>query len=149
MKTLTVERTIDAPIEQVFAWLETSTNYTRTPWAVRCRLAKAGAEAPYGTGAIRIHTWIIGWFHEVITAYEAPRSFDYLVDRSFPPIRHDGGRVELTEVTGGTRVVWSTTGEPRVPLIGAFLSRVVANPLLSRVFGSILRAADKALTGEQ
>lgn len=32
METMTAERVIDAPIDEVFAWLTTTTNYERSPW---------------------------------------------------------------------------------------------------------------------
>lgn len=32
MESMTVERVIAAPVEDVFAWLTTTTNYTSSPW---------------------------------------------------------------------------------------------------------------------
>ncbi|MFH9072171.1 SRPBCC family protein [Streptomyces alboflavus] len=145
METMIVERVVAAPIEDVFAWLTTTTNYTRSPLVVRCRLARAGESAPYGVGAVRNHLWLIGWFRERITHYDPPYATEYVVDRSFPPSRHELGRMTFEEVEGGTLVRWTTRAEIPVPLIGGFLTRRVARPVITRTFGNILDAADSAL----
>lgn len=147
METLTVERTIAAPIEDVFAWLSNAHNYTRSKFVLRERLAEPGADAPYGLGALRVLLWTVGIFYERITAYDPPRSFDYHVERSFPPSRHEAGRKSFTEVAGGTHVTWTSTFEIRLPLVGAFLTRVVGVPIIRRVFSRVLDAAQADLTG--
>ncbi|GAA1719275.1 SRPBCC family protein [Fodinicola feengrottensis] len=144
MEEVTVERVVAAPVEEVFDWLATTTNYTRSRWVLRARLARAGSGAPYGVGAIRLHTWVIGWFRERITAYHRPRGFDYVVERSIPPSRHEGGRMTFTEVPGGTCVRWSTTAEVRLPF-AATITRLLVRPLLIRAFTAILDTADTAL----
>jgi hypothetical protein len=145
METLTVRRIIAAPIAEVFAWCATSSNYTRSPFVLRARLDRPGDGAPYGVGAVRVHTWLIGWFRERITAYHPPYDFDYTVDRCFPPSRHELGRMTFAEVDGGTLVEWTTTFQVRAPF-GDTLTRVVAKPVITRAFTTILDAADRALT---
>ncbi|MEU1372176.1 SRPBCC family protein [Streptomyces triculaminicus] len=147
METMTVERVINAPIDDVFAWLTTTTNYTSSPLVRRCRLTRRGESAPYGVGAIRNHLWLIGWFRERVTQYDPPYSTEYVVERSLPPSRHELGRMTFTEVDGGTRVLWTTRAEMRLPLLGAALTRLLVRPLITRTFGNILGAADTALTG--
>jgi hypothetical protein len=144
VETVTVERIVAAPIEEVFDWLTTTTNYTGSRWVLRARLARPGGDAPYGVGAIRLHTWLIGWFRERITTYHPPYDFDYVVERSVPPARHEGGRMTFSEVAGGTRVRWSTTAEIRPPF-GATFTRLLLKPVLTRVFGAILDTANTAL----
>ncbi|MBB5117867.1 hypothetical protein AF335_10365 [Streptomyces eurocidicus] len=146
METMTAERVIDAPIDEVFDWLTTTTNYTDSPMVLRCRLTRRGEGAPYGVGAVRVHLWLIGWFRERITGYDRPYSTDYVVDRSVPPSRHESGRMTFTEVDGGTRVVWTTRAEIPVPLVGPFLTRRVARPIITGTFRNILAAADTALS---
>ncbi|KJY42751.1 hypothetical protein VR41_06410 [Streptomyces sp. NRRL B-1568] len=147
METVTVRRVIAAPISEVFDWCATTTNYTRTPYVLKARLACKGEGAPYGVGAVRLHTWLIGWFRERVSVYNPPYSFDYVVERSFPPARHELGRMTFTEVAEGTLVVWTTKFQAPWPLGGAF-TRVVGKPVLARVFGAILDAADTALTAK-
>ncbi|WP_225730544.1 MULTISPECIES: SRPBCC family protein [unclassified Nocardia] len=143
METFTVERVIAAPVERVFDWCSVTSNYERSGWVVRDVLTRPGEGAPYGLGAIRQHTWLIGRFVERITRYDAPKAFDYVVDHSFPPARHEGGTMTFEAVPGGTRVVWSTTVE--VPFGGAFVTRRIAGPVITYVFGRILRACEREL----
>ncbi|QGV82015.1 SRPBCC family protein [Streptomyces ficellus] len=147
METLTVRRVVEAPVADVFDWCATTTHYTRSPYVLAARLARRGADAPYGVGAVRVHTWLIGRFRERITAYDPPYGFDYTVERSFPPARHRLGRMTFSETSGGTLVEWTTTFEVRAPFAAAALTRVFAKPVVAHVFGDILRAADAALTG--
>lgn len=146
METMTVERVIDAPIDDVFAWLTTTTNYTRSPLVLRCRLTRRGEGAPYGVGAVRSHLWVVGRFRERITRYDPPYATDYVVERSWPPSRHELGRMTFTEVEGGTLVRWTTRAEVRLPLLGPVLTRLLMRPVVSRTFGNILATADTALT---
>jgi hypothetical protein len=71
METIVVQRHIVAAPEQVFNWCADSTNYERTVWVLRDTLTKPGHGARYGVGAIRVHTWLVGRFHERITGYDA------------------------------------------------------------------------------
>ncbi|MGW8375121.1 SRPBCC family protein [Streptomyces sp. ODS28] len=148
METMTVERVVHAPIEDVFAWLTTTTNYTRSPLVVRCRLTRHGEGAPYGVGAVRSHLWLIGWFRERITRYEPPYVTEYAVERCVPPARHALGRMTFEEIEGGTRVCWITRAEIPLPLVGGFLTRRLARPVITRTFGAILEAAEGALAGQ-
>jgi hypothetical protein len=105
--TVSVERVVTAPLADVFDWLSASSNYTRSRFVLHERLVRRGEDAAYGCGAVRQLTWVFGWFRERITAYRPPHEFRYLVERSLPPLRHEGGRVTFTEVPGGTRVHWT------------------------------------------
>lgn len=149
METVTVERVIAAPIDEVFDWCATTTNYTRSPVVLRARLATPGADAPWGVGAIRLHTFLVGWFRERITAYNPPYSFDYLIERSVPPAHHELGRLTFTEVPGGTRVLWTSTVELRFPFAAAALTRLLAPRMVGFAFGSILKAANADLTARR
>lgn len=144
MQTVTLERRIAAPVEAVFDWISNAHNYTRTVLVLHEHRARDGADAPYGLGAVRVLGWLIGWFWERITAYDAPHSFEYDVYRSIPPSRHEGGRVSFTEIDGITTVVWTSTFEVRLPILGALLTRM-ARPVVAFSFGRVLAAAARAL----
>ncbi|MFD4404824.1 SRPBCC family protein [Nocardia sp. NPDC058499] len=146
MHTITVERIIGASRGEVFAWFADSRNYARSPVVLSNRWTRLGDERPYGVGAVRVHLWLIGWFRERITAYNAPHGFDYLVERSFPPARHEGGSMTFIEVPGGTRVVWSTTSELPLPFpaLSAAAMRLLG-PVVAKAFDTILDAAEAAL----
>ncbi|MFC9234263.1 hypothetical protein ACFTZI_35735 [Streptomyces decoyicus] len=49
------------------------------------------------------------------------------------------------EADGGTLVNWTTRAEMRAPLVGAFCTRHLVRPMITRSFHSILDAADAAL----
>jgi hypothetical protein len=115
------------------------------PWTT-LRAAQFHDLAAYGLGAVRQLTWIFGWFRECITAYRPPHEFHYLVERSVPPLRHEGGRLTFTEVPGGTRVHWTTTVELRLPIAAAAAPRLLGRPMIVYTFGRVLDAADAALT---
>ncbi|MGI5130312.1 SRPBCC family protein [Pseudonocardia sp. CA-107938] len=145
MVTMTVERVVRAPVDEVFDWLADPGNYPTSRVVLRARLVTTGAGTPHGTGAVRVLLWFMGWFRERITAYERPRRFDYLVERSVPPVRHEGGSLTFTEVAGGTRVVWTTTAVAALPFAADVVTRRVAAPVITWAFGRVLAAADSAL----
>ncbi|MGW3172453.1 SRPBCC family protein [Streptomyces sp. NPDC001153] len=89
----------------------------------------------------------MGWFRERITRYEPPYVTEYIVERSVPPARHELGRMTFTEADGGTLVRWTTRAEIPLPLLGPALTRFLARPVITRTFGNILDAAEKALAG--
>ncbi|WP_280251859.1 SRPBCC family protein [Nocardia abscessus] len=146
METITVERTIAAPVGAVFDWISNAHNYTRTGLVLHERLAVPGDGAPYGRGAVRVLIWAVGCFWERITAHDPPHSFEYHVYRSIPPSRHEYGRVGCTETPEGTHVVWTTTAQLRLPLVGAALTRLVVRPLFSYAFNRVLDTASRDLT---
>jgi Polyketide cyclase / dehydrase and lipid transport len=145
--TVSVERVVAAPMADVFEWLSHAGNYRRSRFVLRERLVERGQDAAYGLGAVRQLTWVFGWFRERITAYRPPHEFNYLVERSLPPVRHEGGRLTFSEVPGGTRVEWTTTVELRLPIAAAAATRVLGRPAIAYTFGQVLAAADAALKG--
>ncbi len=144
METIAVERTVPAPIDAVFAWMSDASNYTESRWVVRERLIQPGEGAPYGLGAVRRLTWLFGLFRERVTEYHPPNEFHYIVERSVPPVRHEGGRLVFTETPEGTRVVWTTTVEMRVPVLAGAVTRLLGRPLIAYTFGKVLDAAGAA-----
>ncbi|MBA0047374.1 SRPBCC family protein [Mycobacterium sp. NPDC050853] len=146
METVTVQRTIAAPRQAVFDWISNAHNYTRIRGIFHEHVAEPGETARYGLGAVRMLVGVFGVFWERITAYTPPEVFDYHVYRVFPPARHENGRVSFAEVDGGTHVVWTSSFELRVPLLGAFLTRAIARPLFTYVFNRALDLATDDLT---
>jgi uncharacterized protein YndB with AHSA1/START domain len=143
--TVSAERVVAAPMADVFEWLSDASNYTRSRFVLRERLVRRGEDAAYGLGAVRQLTWVFGWFRERITEYRPPREFHYRVERSMPPLRHEGGRLTFTEAPGGTLVHWTTTVELRLPVAAATATRMLGRPIIVFTFGKVLDAADAAL----
>lgn len=71
---------------------------------------------------------------------------EYVVERSWPPSRHELGRMTCTEAEGGTQVRWTTRAEIPLPLLGTLLTRRLARPIITRTFRNILDTANTALT---
>jgi uncharacterized protein YndB with AHSA1/START domain len=142
MVEIHLERTIDAPVEQVFDWLADPVNLAAAPLALRGRWAK-GSSGP-GAGAVREVIGVGTWFREEITAYDRPRSYSYLIVRAFPPFDHEGGTLTFTAAGDGTRVDWLSNYTHPV-LAGGKLLEAVSYRLLRSSFLAILDACAKAL----
>jgi uncharacterized protein YndB with AHSA1/START domain len=107
MVELHVERTIAAPVERVFDWLADPANLAAAPLVLKAAYAKDSAG--HGAGAVREVVGVGTWFREEITACDRPRSYSYLIRRSFPPFDHDGGTLTFTGSADGTRVDWRSS----------------------------------------
>jgi uncharacterized protein YndB with AHSA1/START domain len=142
MKTVTVTRTINAPIEKVFDVLVDHANYKEFPGIRDSKLEKAGAPERNGVGALRHIDIGRGWFREEITHYERPRRLDYIIRETSLPLEHRGGSVRLEPVAGGTKVTWSTTIRVTTPLIGGLLTGLVGRQLQG-AFGATLAATER------
>jgi hypothetical protein len=60
------------------------------------------------------------------------------------PFRHQGGSIRLAPADGGTDVVWTSSFEIPIPVVGALLDRIFAWRL-ERGFGGVLeRSGDLA-----
>jgi uncharacterized protein YndB with AHSA1/START domain len=142
MVHLHVERTIAASPQRVFAWLADPVNLTAAPLALKAGYAK-DSPGP-GAGALRE---VIGaglWFREEITAFDAPRSYSYLILRSVPGMKHDGGTLTLTPQGDGTHVDWvSSYSHPA--RWGGKAMEAISSRLLRSSFSAILAACAKAL----
>jgi hypothetical protein len=144
MVEIHVEQTIAAPVEQVFDWLADPVNLAAAPLALRGRWAK-GSSAP-GAGALREVVGFGIWFREEITAYDRPRSYSYLILRSFPPFNHRGGTLTFTASGNGTHVDWLSNYTHPAYAGGKLLEAVTSRLLRSSIL-AILAACAKALAG--
>jgi uncharacterized protein YndB with AHSA1/START domain len=142
MVEIHLERAIEAPVEQVFDWLADPPNLAAAPLALRGRYAK-DSPGP-GAGAVREVTAVGTWFREEITAYDRPRSYSYLIVRSFPPFNHEGGTLTFTASGDGTRVDW-LSNYTHPAWAGGKLLEAVTYPMLRSSFRSILDACARAL----
>jgi uncharacterized protein YndB with AHSA1/START domain len=142
MVELHVERTIGASPERTFDWLTDPVNLTTAPLFLRAGWAK-GFSGP-SVGAMREVTAVGAWLREEITAYDAPRSYSYLVVRSFPAAEHEGGTLTFTPSDGGTHVEW--VSPYTIPARwGGKVTEAVTAPLFRWSFHAILAGCAKAL----
>jgi uncharacterized protein YndB with AHSA1/START domain len=143
MAQLHVERTIAASPERVFEWLADPASLTAAPLVLKARWASGAVP---GAGALREVTGVCMWFREEITAYDAPRSYSYLIVRSFPAFDHDGGTLTFTPSGDGTHVDWVTAYTHPARAGGKIFEKISA-PLLRMSFGAVLAGCAKALEG--
>jgi uncharacterized protein YndB with AHSA1/START domain len=142
MPKLHVERTIIAPPDQVFDWLADPANLTAAPLALKAGWAK-GSPGPE-VGALREVLGIGMWFREEITAYDPPRSYSYLIVRSFPAFNHEGGTLTFTPSGDGTHVDWDTS-YTHPARAGGKPMEAVSSRLLRSSFLAVLGGCAKAL----
>jgi uncharacterized protein YndB with AHSA1/START domain len=144
MQTVTVKRTVHAPIEKVFELLSDHANYKLFPGITDSKLLREGKPDKNGVGALRrVETPRI-WFEEEVTAFDRPRSFEYRITKTSLPIQHQGGRVELQATPEGTAVTWTSTVRFTTPLIGGLLTRLMA-PTLGKAFAVMLKDTERRL----
>jgi uncharacterized protein YndB with AHSA1/START domain len=144
MVELHVERTIAASPERVFDWLADPANLAAAPLAFKAGWAKCSSEP--GAGALREVIGVGTWFREEITAYDPPRSYSYLIVRSFPPFNHEGGILTFTRSGDGTHVDW-LSNYTHPAKAGGKLMEAVSRRLLSSSFVAILATCAEALEG--
>ncbi len=142
MVELHVERTIATTPGRVFDWLADASSLTAAPLVLSAKYAK-GSSRP-AVGAVREVTAVGTWFREEYTAYDAPRSYSYLILRSFPVFDHEGGTLTFTPTTDGTHVDWVTRYTHPV-WMGGKVFEAVSLRLLRQSFRAVLDGCAKAL----
>jgi uncharacterized protein YndB with AHSA1/START domain len=144
MKTITVTRTINAPIEKVFDIISDHARYKDFPGIRDSKLVREGRTERNGVGAVREIDAGKAWFQEEVTAYDRPRRLDYLIVKSRPPLEHKGGSVRLEPSAGGCTVTWTTTVGVKIPLIGGLIDRLML-PQLERGLAGTLKHIERRL----
>jgi uncharacterized protein YndB with AHSA1/START domain len=142
MVEIHLERTIAAPVDQVFDWLADPANLAAAPLALKAGFAKGSSGL--GAGAVREVIGLGTWFREEITAYDRPHSYSYLIVRSFPPFNHEGGTLTFTPSGDGTHVDW-LSNYTHPARAGGKVMEAISYRLLRSSFLAILNGCAKAL----
>jgi hypothetical protein len=130
-----VEELLRAPIEGVFEQLVDHENYASFEGVSSSRLTRPGERERNGLGAQRRVRLGAALLWEDIVGFERPTLLEYRIVKMMPPlIRHVLGRVSLSATSEGTRAVWTSELEVRVPGI-----RRVIEPVLARKFDAGFR----------
>ena len=140
-----VEKTLNAPIDRVFAVLTDHENYKRFRDVADSELVKHGHPDKNGVGAVRrIHgVSLRAVLDEEIPVFEPPTRFEYRVVRSRPfPLEHRLGLVELTALGDQTRVRWESVFRIKVPLLGSLLGKQAAKTA-TKSFRRVLEDAER------
>ena len=144
MKTITVTRTINAPIEKVFDLLADHGNYQKNFGVKESRLVKEGKPDKNGLGAVRYINAGPIQFEEEVTFYDRPRGYDYLITKCSAPLEHKGGQIRLESAGNATQVTWTSVLRVRVPIVGGLLTRILTGKL-EQAFGSMLKQTEQRL----
>jgi len=140
MFSISVERTIDKPIAEVFQVLSEHANYSQFKGVDKSTLIKNGKDDINGLGAVREIQAAGATLHEEIVKFEPPYVLSYKIIRSKPlPYEHKFGEVRLTEVDGKTHVHWRSQGHINIPLLGNWYFDKKIEQGGQRAFGSILK----------
>jgi uncharacterized protein YndB with AHSA1/START domain len=142
MVEIHLERTIAAPVDQVFDWLADPANLAAAPLGLKAGYAK-DSSGP-GVGAARQVVGVGTWFREEITAYDRPHSYSYLIVRSFPAFNHEGGTLTFTASGDGTHVDW-LSNYTHPARAGGKVMEAISYRLLRSSFLAILNGCAKAL----
>lgn len=140
MFSIHVERTINKPIQDVFAIISDHANYSQFKAIEQSNLIKEGTHEKNGLGAVREIISGGANLHEEIVAYEPPYKLGYKVIKSKPlPYDHQLGEITLEEKDGKTHVTWRSQGHITIFLLGSLYFDKQIQSVGSRAFGSILK----------
>jgi uncharacterized protein YndB with AHSA1/START domain len=147
MLSLSFAITFQVPIDRVWAALTDYEGYVRFPKVQSARVLEQGKDHPAGIGTLR-ELRIDGLtFKERIVEFDAPYRLAYKIEESKPlPLKHEIGRMVLSEQGGATHLEWSTTFAVGIPVIGGPLTHV-ARYMMRRTFQEILEWVKKDLEG--
>lgn len=146
MVKIDVQKTLNAPIDQVFEMLTDHANYQQFRGINESSLTREGDQEKNGLGAQRCIKAGGATFYEDIVAFDRPQMFEYRIVKMRPPLlKHLLGRVELKAVGEQTEVRWLSDSVVRIPLLGRLLDkRLTADG--SKAFAGILSTVEKKLS---
>jgi uncharacterized protein YndB with AHSA1/START domain len=141
MIDFTIERTVAAPVDAVFARLTDHRAYASMTPLRRSELEREGEPAPNGVGAVRRLSLAGPPMREEVIAYEAPGRFAYRL-LSGLPVRDHVGDVRLSpDGPGRTRVVYRVTSTPTLPFVGPVVGLVLRGAIAGLLRG-VAKAAE-------
>jgi uncharacterized protein YndB with AHSA1/START domain len=146
VRTIVVERGIEAQPERVFDLLADHGHYDRFRGIHAAELIREGDPPPNGLGAVRRITSRPIRFDEEITAFERPIRLDYLILRVNAPYQHHGASIRLLEDRGRTIVEW--TSRFSVPSRLPGVQERIWALLLARGFRRVLADIQRMLGGD-
>jgi hypothetical protein len=142
MAGIDLDKTLAAPIDDVFELLSDHAGYTRFRGISKAALVREGTNERNGVGALRAIASGPISFEEEITVFERPTRMDYLIRKVNLPLHHDGGSIELSQAGSGTRVLWRSNFTMPVPLVGGALGAMFA-AIFRRAFIRLLDDIDR------
>jgi ligand-binding SRPBCC domain-containing protein len=123
LKTISVERVINAPLEKVWA---VAGKFGESPGSsIQITLEKEGDPDSNGLGMERTIHFLNQKVkvYERLESYDPPNSFTYSI-LSGAPVKSYLGKAEFSTSGDATRVKWSGTFAPKVPGIGWLIGKM-------------------------
>ncbi|MFL5907322.1 MAG: SRPBCC family protein [Solirubrobacterales bacterium] len=146
MRTVRVQRGIEAQPEAVFDLITDHAHYDRFRGIHASELLREGDPPPNGLGATRRVVSRPFRFEEEITAFERPTRMDYLITKINAPLEHQGASIRLLEDRGRTIVEWTSGFRVPTPVVGGLMERAWSLAL-ARGFRRVLEDVERMLTG--
>jgi uncharacterized protein YndB with AHSA1/START domain len=138
--TVTVERTIDHPVELVFRRYTDHAGWSRWAGLGRVRLVREGSPDRDGVGAVRAFALSPGLREEVI-AFEPPERMEYRISQGAYPLTDHHGEVLFAPEGRSTRVTWKVSFRSRLPGLGGMVSAGLTL-LFRRILSRLARDLD-------
>ncbi len=110
---------------QVFAYFAEHEKFGRI-WSGRFRRIKDGQDPaePNGLGSVREIKAVGPPFEETIVVFEPAKRIEYVVSRG-SPIKNHRGVILFKEASGGTQLDYTISFDPKIPLTGGLIARVL------------------------
>lgn len=119
------EQFFAAPRAQVFAWFSNHENIGRVFGGKSPRIKDAGSGGdPNGLGSIREISGQGLKFEETIVKFQPPSVIEYTVSKG-GPIKNHLGRMSFSDEPGGTKLVYTISFEPKIPLTGGLIASII------------------------
>lgn len=119
------EQFFAAPRAAVFAYFADHVKFGRI-WGGRFTRVQDGQDPrePNGLGSVREIRTAGLVFEETITTFQKPSLIEYKVSKG-GPIKNHLGHIEFSEVEGGTKVNYTITFDPKIPLTGGLMAGIL------------------------
>lgn len=149
MKEVCVTHDFNYDMHKVFAGISHHVEFLSTT-NIQCRMLRVGETDSNGLGALREVRKGSILFEETINAFDPPHAYEYrILSLRGPfgiklPFHHEHGRLELHDIHGKTRLVWTSRFRFSVPLIGRWIEHRLGNSI-GASFLFFLRRLDKRL----
>lgn len=125
------------PVEALFAFIARHENQSIILGS-RVTRVRDGQGHPDGVGSARLNQVLpLPAFEETVTVFEPPSLIEYRITRG-SPLRNHHGVIRFTPQGTGTRLDYTITFDPKIPLTGWLLRVVTEHDLrkgLKRVAG--------------
>jgi hypothetical protein len=142
-RQIEIEAKSDAPREQIYALLIDGATWPAWSPIQEFELEREGDAPPEGVGAIRVYESGRTTGRDETTELVEGRHFGYR-SLSGLPVRDYRGSVDLEDDGAGTRIVWRSSFDPKVPGTGAILERGITKFLRECAEGLAAHAARQA-----